>query len=83
MSICKFCGSEIEWMDRPDGRRVPVDPEPVFVIEGYGGEQFFREEEGDLVGRVAYPEEVRTAEQKENTPVGFVPHRKTCGAWWR
>ena len=78
MSICRNCGAEIDWMRKPDGGYIPVDPEPVFVIEGEGAEQFYTEEEGVLTGRPARPEEVQTREAKINTPLGFVPHWRTC-----
>lgn len=78
MSVCKDCGQEIDWMQTPEGRTIPVDLEPVFVIEGEGDEHFYTEEEGVLIGRRAKPEEVRTREQKISTPLGFVPHWNTC-----
>ena len=67
MSYCKDCGREIDWMRTEEGRYIPVDPEPVFVIEGDGDEHFYTEEEG-----------VQTREAKINTPLGFVPHWRTC-----
>lgn len=79
MGYCKNCGAEIEWMRRPDGRYIQIDPEPVFVIEGEGEDKFFDEEEGELTGRAARPGEIQTLEQKVNTPVAFVPHWRTCG----
>lgn len=78
MSVCKDCGREIDWMRTEEGRHIPVDPEPVFVIEGEGSERFYTEEEGVLTGRQARPEEVQTREAKINTPLGFVPHWRTC-----
>ena len=78
MSYCKDCGREIDWMQTVGGRYIPVDPEPVFVIEGNGDEQFYTEEEGVLTGRPARLEEVQTREAKINTPLGFVPHWRSC-----
>lgn len=80
MSVCKDCGREIDWMQTEEGRYIPVDPEPVFVVEGEGAERFCTEEEGVLTGRQARPEEVQTREEKINTPLGFVPHWRTCQA---
>lgn len=80
MSYCKSCGAEIDWMRTEEGRYIPVDPEPVFVIEGEGHEWFYTEEEGVITGRMVAPEEVQTREQKINTPLGFVPHWRTCRA---
>lgn len=80
MSVCKDCGREIDWMQTEEGRYIPVDPEPVFVIEGEGRDRFYTEEEGELTGRSARPEEVQTKEEKINTPLGFVPHWRTCRA---
>ena len=78
MSVCRDCGAEIDWARKPDGGYIPVDPEPVFVIEGEGQDKFFAEEEGELTGRAAGPGEIQTWEQKINTPVAFVPHWRTC-----
>ncbi len=78
MSVCWNCGAEIDWVCKPDGGYIPVDLEPVFVIEGDGQDKFYAEEEGELTGRVAEPGEIQTLEQKINTPVAFVPHWRTC-----
>ncbi len=78
MDYCKNCGAEIDWVRRPDGRYIPVDLEPVFVIEGEGQDRFYDEEEGELIGRAARPGELQALEQKMNTPLGFVPHWRTC-----
>jgi len=67
-------------MRTEEGRYIPVDPDPVFVIEGEGQERFYTEEEGVLAGRRATPEEVQTLAQKCNTPMGWVPHWRTCQA---
>ena len=78
MSRCKNCGREIDWLCTAEGHYIPVDPEPVFLIEGDGDERFYDEEEGELTGRPARPDEVQTREDKINTPLGFVPHWRTC-----
>lgn len=78
MSYCKDCGGEIDWMRTEGGRYIPVDPDPVFVIEGEGYEHFYDDELGALTGRQARPEEVQTREAKFNTPLGYVPHWRTC-----
>mgnify|MGYP001024549659 CR=1 FL=1 len=80
MSVCKDCGAEIDWVRTDSGRYIPVDLEPVFVIEGEGTERFYDEELGELTGRPAKPEEVQTKEAKFNTPLGYVPHWRTCRA---
>ena len=51
MSVCKNCGQEIDWVRKEDGRYIPVDPEPVFVIEGEGSERFYDEELGEITGK--------------------------------
>ena len=78
MSVCRECSMKIDWMQTAGGRYIPVDPEPVFVIEGNGDEQFYTEEEGVLTGRLARRSEVQTREAKINTPLGFVPHWRSC-----
>lgn len=78
MSLCKNCGEEIDWMRTEGGGYIPVDTEPVFVIADEGTDRFYTEEEGEITGRQARPEEVQTREAKINTPLGFVPHFRTC-----
>ncbi len=80
MSYCKYCGAELEFLYQNNGRYIPVDWMPVFFIEGEGTERFYDEEQGVFTGRRARPEEVRTREQKIDTPLGFVPHWLTCRA---
>lgn len=80
MSYCKNCGAEIEWLQKPDGRYIPVDPEIEFIIEGEGTERFYAENGTVLVGRLARPEEAQTRKVKINAPLGCVPHWRTCRA---
>lgn len=70
MNRCKNCGVEIDWLCSEDGSYVPVEPEPVFVVEGEGTERFISEEEGVLTGRQAGFEEATP-----ELPVAFIPHR--------
>lgn len=73
MSICRGCGHEIDWIRTIAGKNMPVDPAPVFVIEGGGNDRFVTDEGAVIVGRVARPEE-----ESHDLPVAFVPHWKTC-----
>ncbi len=78
MSVCRTCGHEIDWTQDESGRFVPLDPEPVFVIEGDGNDKFYTGENAAIVGRIASPEE-----ESPELPVAFVPHWKTCGRGMR
>ena len=40
MSVCKGCGREIDWIRTTAGKPMPIDPEPVFVIEGDGKDRW-------------------------------------------
>lgn len=73
MSVCHGCGRSIDWISTTAGRNMPVDPEPVFVVEGGGKDRFVTDEGEVITGRVARPEEENPA-----LPVAFVPHWKTC-----
>ena len=73
MSICRGCGQEIDWIRTVAGKNMPVDPAPVFVIEGGGNDRFVTDEGEVITGRAARPEEGSPA-----LPVGFVPHWKVC-----
>ena len=77
MSFCRGCGARIEWIRTTAGKNMPVDPEPVFIIEGEGKDRFVTDEGAVIVGRRVRPEEApRTF--PTDFPVGFVPHWKTC-----
>lgn len=73
MSYCKFCGQEIDWITSAEGKHVPVDPDPVFVIEDDGPDTFLDDMGAIITGRQARPEE-----ERRDLPVAFVPHRRTC-----
>lgn len=73
MSTCKACGTLIDWAQTQAGKWMPLDPEPVFVIEGGGTDRFVTDEGRVITGRLAHPEE-----RGSNTSVAFVPHWKTC-----
>ena len=54
MSLCRGCGSQIEWIKTTAGRNMPVDPEPVFVIEGDGRDRFVTDDGAGIpAGRLA------------------------------
>lgn len=75
MSICRRCGREIDWIPLLyTSTTMPVDVDPVFVVEGDGNDKFATDEGAVIVGRVARPEE-----ESPELPVAFVPHWKTCG----
>ena len=73
MSICRGCGASIDWITTTKGKSMPVDPEPVFIIEGAGKDRFVTDEGEVILGRRALPEE-----ESHDLPVAFVPHWKTC-----
>ena len=69
----KFCGQEIDWITSMEGKQVPVDPDPVFVIEDDGPDTFLDDMGATITGRQAKPEE-----ESRDLPVAFVLHRRTC-----
>lgn len=73
MSRCRGCGASIDWITTTAGKPMPVDPEPVFVVEGAGKDRFVTDEGEVILGRRARPEE-----ESHDLPVAFVPHWKTC-----
>lgn len=73
MARCKFCGQEIDWITSLEGKQVPVDPDPVFVIEDGGPDTFLDDMGAAITGRQAKPEE-----ERRDLLVAFVPHRRTC-----
>lgn len=75
MSTCRGCGAPLEWIRTAAGRSMPVDPKPVFIVEGDGPDSFITDEGEVIRGRAARP-----AEERSDLPVAFVPHWKTCPA---
>ena len=73
MSTCKGCGAPIDWITTKEGKHMPVDPEPVFIIEGDGSDRFVTDEGAILLGRMARPEE-----ERPGLEAAFTPHWKTC-----
>lgn len=73
MSLCKGCGKKIDWIRTKAEKMMPVDPEPVMVIEGDGRDTFATDEGDIITGRRTTPEE-----EGPTLPVGFVPHWATC-----
>ena len=72
MSTCKGCGAPIDWITTTGGKYMPVDPEPVFIIEGGDGPDRFVTDEGAvLLGRRA-----RLEEERPGLEVAFVPFDK-------
>ena len=73
MSLCKFSGAEIDWIHTENGQFVPIDPEPVCVIEDGRKDEFIDDMGAVIYGRVAHPEE-----ESIDLPFGFIQHQKTC-----
>ena len=49
MSVCRGCGCAIDWIKTTAGKNMPVDPEPVFVIEGDGRDRFVTDDGAVIV----------------------------------
>lgn len=75
MSICKGCGARIDWIRTKAGKTMPVDEEPIMVIEGEGRDLFVTDEGDTITGRRATPQE-----ERRELPVAFVPHWTACPA---
>lgn len=73
MSTCKACGTLIDWVQDPEGNWIPLDPEPVLVIENGGTDRFITDEGQTITGRRA-----RLEERSIHTPAAYVPHWRTC-----
>lgn len=73
LSVCKGCGAKIKWIRTIGGKKMPVDPEAVFVTAREGSERFVTDEGAVISGRLARLDEVGS-----RTPLAYVPHWKTC-----
>jgi len=73
LGICKGCGAKIKWIRTIGGKKMPVDPEAVFVIVCGGQERFVTDDGAVILGR-----EARLDEIHDTTPLMHVPHWKTC-----
>ena len=65
MSVCRGCGAPINWIKTTEGRNMPIDPEPVLIIEGGGTDRFVTDEGAVVLGRVARPDEAGPRRQRE------------------
>lgn len=72
MSICKFCGAQIDFIQMKSGAFMPVDPEPVFIIEGNMRDTFITDEGETIKGQMISNSEIPFCD------VAFVPHWKMC-----
>ena len=50
---------------------MPVDPEPVFIIEGGGTDRFVTDEGAVVLGRVARPDEESPAARVKGSVTGW------------
>lgn len=73
LSICKGCGAQIKWIRTIGGKKMPVDPETVFVTAREGSERFVTDEGAVISGRLT-----RLGEIGGRTPLAYVPYWKTC-----
>ena len=73
LSVCKGCGAKIKWIRTIGGKKMPVDPEAVFVTAREGSERFVTDEGAVISGRLARLDEVGS-----RAPLAYVPHWKTC-----
>lgn len=51
MSRCRGCGAEIIWKKTPMGKKIPVDPEPVWIEQGLEKRTFLRADGSFVLGR--------------------------------
>ena len=48
---CRGCGKEILWIWTKGGMKMPVDPEPVWVLKETGGDTFVTRDGRIIIGR--------------------------------
>lgn len=82
MSRCRSCWQEIRWIVTPDGKRMPVDAEPVWVREAMEGEtpRPFLDRKGNIVNGIMAGDAWEGKAEEV-----FVSHFATCpqAAKWR
>ena len=65
-TFCKGCGQEIRWIQTPEGKYMPVDPEPVLIRIQKGGRHRFVLNNGVVVsGEYMERREIATFEAYE------------------
>lgn len=79
MALCKYCGLGIDWLETPDGRRVPVDREPVLVATSPDGDIYYTDA-GEVVRGWKIGDARLPAMGVLPDEAVFVPHGRTCPA---
>jgi len=72
MSRCKYCNALIDWVQTESGRKMPVDPQVITIIQ---------DNLGDIEGITLYGQEIRGKLTYMTTPGAVpvqIPHYKTC-----
>lgn len=72
--MCKKCGAIIKWQRmKKTGKHMPIDPDPVFIVQGDGKLTFITDNGETVTGRTAKEQEIT-----RETETAFVPHWATC-----
>ena len=50
-SRCRGCGAEVIWIRTGMGKKMPVDPEPVWVLQETGGDSYVMPDGSLVTGR--------------------------------
>lgn len=74
---CRGCGAEVIWMKTPAGRKMPVDPEPVWVEIGWRGPAFLRKD-GEFVFGRKVGDAYETEDTDSNLVEAYESHFATC-----
>lgn len=74
MRVCGGCGAQIDFIQMKSGSFMPVDPDPVFIIEGNLRDTFITDEGETIKGQMISDSKIPFCD------VAFVPHWKTCPA---
>lgn len=73
MAKCKGCGEEIKFIRMSSGRVIPVNPSPVYIVEG-SGREIVVTQDGTIANGILSPD----GRVPPGKRAGWVSHFATC-----
>lgn len=78
MNKCRGCGEEVIWMKTPAGKKMPVDPEPVWIEIGGRGQKPFIRKDGSFVFGRKVGDAYENEDPDSNLVEAYESHFATC-----
>jgi hypothetical protein len=73
MSKCRGCGAEISWVRTRGGKMIPVNPRPVYIVDGTGRDIVVTQD-GSVANGIISPD----GKVPPGKRAGWITHFATC-----